>query len=109
MLVSSLELCKELYRLSGWKDTYHYYDADEFVDTKFHAELMSKNQNCPAYELGYLLQKLPVGTEVRKVLNGYSADPPLKYRTRGISEVYGTPEDAACKLAIELFKQGVLK
>jgi hypothetical protein len=57
----------------------------------------------PAYDLGYLLRKLP---------QPYSI---MAYSTGRLVAVQGevtatadTPEDAAAKLAIELFKQGIL-
>lgn len=66
---------------------------------------------CPKYDLGYLMAKLPKRTEdIRDtVMLGRATD------NRGWSVVYrdtvciaDTPEDAACELAIALFKQGIL-
>lgn len=109
MTVASLSLCKELYELSGWYDTYHYYDADDVVDEKAHALLMSRNQNCPAYDLGYLLRKLPVSTGLDIVNAGdkWVIDPVVGQKSVK-SIIADTPEDAAAKLAIELHRQGVL-
>lgn len=130
MNVASLKLCKELYEISGWDSkTLDVYAGDGFpgdaakprrVDSLGWSEI-------PAYDLGYLLRKLPgylpkyerttyqgpwtlcmvkSGNEyqftyetVRK--NGYS--------DTMIHEYSDTPEDAAAKIAIELFKQSTLK
>ncbi|MDI9934734.1 hypothetical protein QM806_04595 [Rhodococcus sp. IEGM 1351] len=68
----------------------------------------------PAYSVGYLLQKLPHSVEVRNhfmnedfgviQIGGWANE----MRSR-LNVTADTPEDAACKLAIELFKQGDLK
>ena len=109
---ASKELCAELYKLTGWGNTYHYYDADDFVDTKFHAELMSKTQNCPAYSCGYLLRKLP--QRRLKLTNHlgywrarYSPDGKMQIQPE-VTATADTPEDALTKLAIELVKQGIV-
>lgn len=93
MNVASLELCKELYELSGWK-----------------TETMSMglHQNAPAYDLGYLLRKLPSDCPLASDGETWS----IAYIDEdGANREYSnamTPEDATCLLAIELFKSGVL-
>jgi hypothetical protein len=77
--VASLELCKELYGLSGWNDTPNHVD------------------------LGYLVRKLPAYTEIRNYEICWQA------RFNSMISEADTPEDAAAKLAIELFKSGVLE
>lgn len=74
----------------------------------------------PAYTLGYLLRRLPMRLPAdpgywltvgpfdeerwgASYLNGNTNPPQLLFNTWTY-----TPEDAAAKLAIELFKQGVL-
>lgn len=127
MNVASFELCKELYGLSGWatEDRLLHYYAGGFVTGT------ADNNNPSAYDLGHLLRKLraiddPVLTEHKAniyveltVLENYASATAV----RGITETgpaqriqprlpicdADTPEDAACKLAIELIKQGVLK
>ena len=117
MNTASLELCKTLHELSGWDDTYHYYDADDVVDEKAHAMFMSRDKNCPAYDAGYLLRKLPKYIDKKHWLYlqpisyivwaaGYKDTENAKFDPDAWAN---TPEDALCKLAIELFKQGVLK
>jgi hypothetical protein len=131
MNVASLELCEELYELSGWVDTLFDKNEDTYriwsysrADYEMHVGLRDGNEKLsdyqeayPAYDLGYLLRKLPEGTQLRR-----NRAKPLKRSNwhgewtvgiygvnhRGVYGAAGTPEDAACKLAIELFKQGVL-
>lgn len=106
MSVATLELCRELYELSGWQSgNWHIIGPDE---------------STPSYDLGYLLRKLPrihkrdwhlflqpwtrYGTWYCNLRHWQ--DPYLLVEER--ASVGDTPEDAAAKLAIELFKQGVL-
>lgn len=121
MNVASLELCRELYEMSGWADTnYTYYaNGGKHSGTMMHRSMVfNKSDNLPAYDLGYLLRKLPTfHDEANLWLNndglswqvGYATD---KYGNGDfhfiLSELADTPENAACLLAIELFKQGVL-
>jgi hypothetical protein len=124
MNTANLELCKELWKLSGW-ETDDWYDLDdsgrpfEHLATLEDIDLQDTgNEYIPAYDLGYLLRKLPKFVE-------YLAEP-VKYRpllkiedetyTIGYSfagwKVFAeadTPEDAVCNLTIELFKQGILE
>lgn len=118
MNVASLELSKTLFELSGWQpDEWHKVVADGKV---------LEHVEYPVYHLGYLLRKLPAMVEPPKskryfdlvgkkfgekeVVYGYYYQYD-SYDT-GLLDYIGfeadTPEDAACKLAIELFKQGVL-
>lgn len=123
MNVASLELSKELYELSGWGETHFVYArSSEYKQLKV---LSSKSANTqdhtthfPAYDLGYLLRKLP-----RELKNGAylqmtpSPDEEWEFGYAEYGEIPNgnpqassdTPEDAACSLAIELIKQGVLK
>ena len=81
---SSLKLSEELKDVSGWG-----YD---------------QVQGC---SLGFLMRKLPLWSELEKTDAGYRAM--IFWRGENIQFEANTPEDAACKLAIELFKAGVLK
>lgn len=105
MNTASLELCKELYELSGWENTAYAYHR--------HAGELLRNANnkgdTPAYTLGYMLRKLPtrcyVGFDIGEGVvqaSFFDGDEQQFFEA-------DTPEDAACKLAIELIKQGVLK
>lgn len=136
MNTASLELCKELYELSGWGDTYmvfRYYQ-DEWNDPIWEKYDVvpsdSDNPNWqiedPAYDLGYLLRKLPHKTEWGGLFvmscndgqweasyfnfyeNWHNHEQYSRRFQEAPSAVADTPENAACKLAIELFKQGIL-
>lgn len=144
MHVASLELCKELYELSGW--------GDELVDgtsmaknprkslawtpwkrnipekTDWHVRERGSSYGLepgvlmiPAYDLGYLLRKLPkvqmsTGSAYKYLLTlehthslwnaGYPFNGDFTLFCFGVDD---TPENATCKLAIELWKQGGLK
>ena len=100
MSSASLGLCKELYHLSNWHE-----GVDEWFDSTVTTDIV------PAYDLGYLLRKLPL-VELKHV----ALDSDDLKRWNCISPHWGTlrnhfaetPEDAACELAIELFKKGIL-
>lgn len=148
MNVASVALCKELFKLGGWVDTYLAYHKDSQGDwgEPIHSEVYErylidavkvlrgekegltykKDMVLPAYDFGYLLRKLP-----RSVTEfwgrAYPASPCLMFSgtqwvmfyqsemsgEHNTDELFGqfadTPENAACMLAIELFKQGILK
>jgi hypothetical protein len=114
MNIASFELCKELYKLSGWEDG---TNTELYVSDKQGKYLATVNKESfpmdkmgkfiPAYDLGYLLRKLPAGVVIHKHASGYQMFDSYEHKT--MSTAYDTPEDTACKLAIELFKQGVLK
>jgi hypothetical protein len=118
--IAGLELCKELYRVSGWNDTYFGWSSPN-IQSAFVTELPEDFAErtypliIPAYDLGYLLRKLPYmdnGGElaIYKVdENRYAALFRRQGYRRKLSVGADTPEDAACKLAIELFRRGVLK
>jgi hypothetical protein len=139
MNVASLELCRELYELSGWDKTdyVHYrapykaatwYEGNADVYWKMVRENSGINlESFPAYDLGYLLWKLPRHLKMKHqvwhllVMNGDVAETNwiadyvtvgrecwLHEGDRARLTEGATPEDAAAKLAIELFKQGIL-
>lgn len=127
MNVASLELCKELCELSGWKDTFAWYSGNE---VEFEGQAGwdgAVYENClqydwcddvPAYDLGYLLRKLPIvidaedhpehATWLHLRITALSKDKWNFYYERTDLSFTDLPEDAACNLAIELLKQGVL-
>lgn len=138
MNVASLELCKDLYELSGWGYTYHafgvgehdltdkqwywfegkrtgsyweaikadWYDRDPFDGRRPTATTHRMDLLAPAYDLGYLLRKLPQ-VHISQQPSHWAAWC-VSEATANIDTICGdTPEDAAAKLAIELFKQGV--
>lgn len=106
--VASLELCKELYELSGWEDTEFIWYQDYSKPVHIEVDVKSYDE-APAYDLGYLLRKLQPNAH-NMIFHTGSYTATYDY---GIGQAYvataNTPEDAACKLAIELWKQGVLR
>lgn len=92
--VASKELCEELYDLSLWIAPQNHPDA-------------TKGYYGTGYDLGYLLRKIPGGVRVqhmtKHIWSASIVGNVVAHLVNG-----DTPEDAACKLAIELFKQGVL-
>jgi len=121
MQVASLNLCKELYELSGWNNTEHSYYADPGGLPSLDATGLH-HKVAPAYDAGFLLRKLPREIEnPRGVLmmqarhNGYyyayttktGQEWPFDERAV-VYQIDKTPENALCKLAVELFKAGVL-
>jgi hypothetical protein len=99
MSTASLELCKELYELSGWQ-----------ADNAIFGELLPNEKGFKRpiiayeYDLGYLLRKLGDGTDI--IYHEAESD---AASIHGIRAKGDTPEDAIAKLCIELFRQGFLK
>lgn len=149
MNVANKDLCKELYELSGWgkqgdvmyswikyslkdnPDTYPW--PYPLINNMSELQLATANgeqeYSYPAYDLGYLLRKLPQDIQEHYLTleictaHGkpeWSADY-IKFDSMKLEISYllsddnadithaDTPEDAACRLAIELIKQGVIK
>jgi hypothetical protein len=134
MNVALLSLCKELYELSGWFDTDYVWVRFSNDPMRGAALVRADSPElghdiyriAGAYNLDYLLRNLPKNvTEFWG--QAYPASPCLMYTgtqwlafyqstmtsEHNTDELFGqfadTPEDAAAMLAIELFKQGVLK
>lgn len=130
MNVASLDLCKELYELSGWDDTEYVWAQNFFLDGKprIKWDVQTNVQSLgykpganliPAYDLGYLLRKLPKGVKLFRLTDEIADElVPKDSRAAHWRIIYeldkhwwlsaDTPEDATCKLAIELIKQGIL-
>lgn len=107
MNVANLSLCKELYELSGWDETYHLHPDEN----------SNAYKASPAYDLGYLLRKLPWNLEApygkycsaHMYLNKQKSHYRVGYLFYSqYNQTANMPEDALCKLAIELFKQEIL-
>lgn len=129
MNTARLEYCKKLYELSGWNgentNISHWWVYREYSDGSGlyvledgHAAPFATS-TYPAYDLGLLLRKLPPQTVIKKE---HDANPGLPKETpeyyRALYDTADgqhfwlgadTPEDAACRLAIALFEQGILK
>jgi len=109
MNTASLELSKELYELSGW-GTDLEWRSDSTTDI---------SGAYPAYDLGFLLRKLPrwvedgmleLSTRQGRFREGWLASyVDMDDQPTGVEGCAETPEDALTLLAIELFKQGILK
>lgn len=135
--ITSLELSQELYRWSHWGETNHYwfYDPDRVTlpTSNWSVGYASHPDNTiyggsffPAYDLGYLLRKLPYKLWVGHIYSfqlhhatdrSWSAlylDAADSARIKGLDYEFtaidsaGTPEDAVCKLAIALCKRRVI-
>lgn len=132
---ASLELCKELYELSGWGETLAYYEQSDGIPPGepyiVYPELIKQyglwgtqevKVRTPAYDAGYLLRKLPRVIEEMDSLKFLSVEPsPISSREweAGYSdENYDKPEfvcysetveDCLASLAIELFKENIIK
>lgn len=105
--VASLALCKELYELSGWGTDRTWRKLTLGKAFVRNGSIEDEYDISPAYSLGYLLRKLPNGVNIM-----YNSERSAASYEVPIGELllYGnTPENAACKLSIELFKLGVLK
>jgi hypothetical protein len=130
MHVASLELCKELYELSWWTDTddehlliptgLRFGQPDKSGNQASYAterewtvgkdnpsSPWAASEKYPAYSLGYLLRKLDHFELTFNGLN-YGAWYKVVRGDRIVNQRADTPEDAAAKLVIELFKQGIL-
>lgn len=119
----SLDLCKELYELSGWNDSDKWYCLKNFTtdpeyeleDSPIVADYIPDG-NIPAYDLGFMLRKLPKKrVKLRNYLRANQTSWKCQFsiddggHTYDIVEEARSPEDAACKLLCELIRQGVLK
>ena len=116
MNVSSLELSKKLYELSGWGMTHlkhQWYDdgsGKNIIESSDIHIYKDHSFFCPAYNCGYLLRKLPHETELTNSTGKWSA---LSTSTSTPSYIFlvnaDTPENALVKLAIKLFEEGILE
>ena len=84
------EPSKELFELSGWLDPM--------------ADGRRATPSSPYYSLGFILRKLPEKISLDHGVDGWNC----YHYGFSIRAHADTPEDAACRLAIELFKQGIL-
>ena len=104
MNVASLELCKELFELSGWGETEHMHWRPTPMGD------LDPNKGiaiCPAYSLGYLLRKLPDNASVIKRRDDYGAKLPSESYRRGFLHDADTPEEASIPLCHVLKLKGV--
>lgn len=146
MNVASLELCRELYELSGWEDTDLFHNwgkrfgtrdvykrgipravtdfskvvdfaevgrtrlqglRTQYVEDGYVLDDYREKLSCPAYDLGYLLRKLP-DFYLNRDPDGFYSIELDSLEGSHYRQDADTPENAVCKLCIELFKQGIL-
>ena len=126
MQVAELSLCKQLYELSGWDTAskYLWIEAHQEYDIDNGDTFNQEHPAIPAYDAGFLLRKLPrqIGSYWLRMITPFTTDWRFDYFDQGSQErlwsntenkadsmcVADTPEDALCRLAVELFKEGVL-
>lgn len=130
-MTADRDLCKQLEEVSGWRNVDNWYcyvvdlgsyDTDHWrVFNKANRPSGHKDQ-VPAYDLDYLLRKLPPYIATH---DEHADDYLLTIRPNFAGTMWetiyvglerllyfqqaDTPEDAVCKLAIELFQAGILK
>lgn len=127
--IASVELCKELFEVSGWDGTFfnysrssHYKDAEPdhpfVVGYRGSIETREVKERYPAYDMGYLMRKFPVLEEGAYVVlpefNGYKIkwsgwETEEGFYINGNTVYFDCPEDAMVSMAIELIKQGKIE
>lgn len=116
MNVASQPLSKELYELSDWDETEFVHvnrprgTANRWGVHRRTPRTTSRHslvEHVAAYDLGYLLRKLPVTVWLEKI-EGPEWIFNFRYRDVSIETRDKSPEDAAAKLCIDLFKTGIL-
>lgn len=119
---ASLERCKELYELSGWKTgTWHQTSGSLATIVNYGGDVpnearWSGDDFCPAYSLGYLIRKAGSGGGIIADSKTYTARRPSQFGApENKDPLHGrigwtadTPENAMCIMLIELFKVGIL-
>lgn len=121
MNVANIDLCRELYKLSGWKQEEHYF-GPRWCQLMGKWDLVRAEQaihiipvdswanGIPAYNLGFLLRKLQNDSyDVRVRYSTTSKDWKASLIHYGSEKYADTPEDAAVKLCIFLIKEGLLR
>ena len=122
MHVASLDLCRALYVLApDWNDTYCSWFIDNVVpDGHLLGQPRSEPaiglrgsrisaifSEVPAYDLGYLMRKLPDGYGLVKGVGGSWIALEVRTMQPQNGEKAETPEDAAAALCIKLWTQRV--
>lgn len=104
--VASKALCAELYKLTGWT-----FEDDTDIWSYPHYTDKRDNFVAPKYSCGYLLRKFNGLTRVNVARNSFGrwfAKTENNATGRQWEAQADTPEDALCKLAILLVKQGIV-
>lgn len=107
MIYARYELCRDLYGLSGWKaGAFEYYTPTGEIYSLLVGS--PKPTYVPAYDLGFLLRRLPDGYGLIKGEANRWIVFDVATMQPYIGETADTPEDAACALCIKLWRQGTL-
>ncbi len=121
MDVASLNLCAELYKLTGWDGVGRaWYDDRPYLQESAHCTVLEDRYTeggttlrlSPAYDVAFLLDKFEVKGAGYDLLLRCTQLPELG-RTRWIAEHRGcssegdSPVDSVATLVIELFRRGV--
>jgi hypothetical protein len=103
MNVASRELCEELFKLSQWGASARYIKTKGGLIAATSLQPLEEDEFvCPAYEISYLYRVMNKPSE----LSGFSSF--WKASSSGHEVEAENPEDAMVKLAVALFKAGVL-
>lgn len=114
MNVASLELCKQLYELSGWENaqfdwieipTWNHKFPKPPDQVVYNHICDTEHQKfiCPAYDLGYLRE-----TILYALSSGPYKEGEYEVLVARLASALVIGEDRTAKLAIELHKQGIL-
>lgn len=103
MIYASKELSQKLYDLSGWGDTHKHYGKMESGNYIASCGLFEKHQDIPAYDLGYLRQKILDELDLKWP---DSLQPTIYYPDLSVALLNG--EDDLAEFAISLFEDEVL-
>jgi len=123
MHVAALELCRELHQVApDWTDTDYSWFIDDMVpdDQLLGLEraepsigargsrISTVYSEVPAYDLGFLMRKVPNGYGLIKGVGGRWVAFDLITLQSHNGERNDTPEDAVVMLCIKLWRQGAL-
>lgn len=106
-----LELCKQVYEATGWKQSPNISQLYEYWDD--HDELCvisiedADDALVPAYASDYLLEKLPNGTTILKDVHGFKAWN-IYNRKRIATYTCDSPVEALLKLTLKLHEEKML-
>jgi hypothetical protein len=107
MIYARYELCRELYELSGWKvGAFEYYTPEGTIYSMLVGK--PKSTYVPAYDLGFLMRKLPDGYGLVKIKIDHWVVFEVSTMQPQNGERAASPEDVAAALCIKLWKQGIL-
>ncbi len=102
------DLCKRVYELTSWKDTYSRLDDGNHTIRNEGNEVLLGSKQAPLYTSDYLLDKLPGFTNLYKESSGREYKAQVQYG-ESLRRVWAdTPLKALLKLTIALSEAGEL-